>query len=323
MKIHSRLVASAGLLLATCLAILSCGKASSDRTAPDVDHAAGDGTAGNGGKEGSSCSDLPQCEFACPDGTRNPIDTNGCAHTCECVTINCANEPGLPRDGCVPPDPDAGAGDCSDVPACRFACPEGTVNPVDEDGCTHSCECVSPGTAPGTLSLFYTCGDPVCRGYTPGSDVPRCSNEQAGDPCRTEGVSCDPQDDCNRLLTCAGSDPRLGPGGCPISRRRYKTDIHYLSEHELARYGEELLRMRLATWRYKHDPSKQRLGFIIDDDEQSEAVDPARDMVDLYGYTSMAVAAIQRQARELEALRREVAELRKAQGQRLRRSARP
>lgn len=64
---------------------------------------------------------------------------------------------------------------------------------------------------------------------------------------------------------------------------------------------------------YKHDPSKQRPGFLIDDNEPSEAVDPARDMVDLYGYTSRALAALQVQARELEALRREVAELRRAQ----------
>jgi hypothetical protein len=54
--------------------------------------------------------------------------------------------------------------------------------------------------------------------------------------------------------------------------------------------------MRLATWRYKQDPSKERLGFIIDDNERSVAVDGRRDMVDLYGYTSLAVAAIQNQA---------------------------
>lgn len=325
MKLHSRVVAAAGLLLATCFSILSCGKTEADVTTPDVDPGAGgsEGTAGNGGTEGSSCRALPQCEFGCPAGTRNPVDANGCTHTCECVVINCVNEPGLPRDGCVPPAPDSGADDCSVIPACRFACPEGTVNPVDEDGCTHSCECVTPGTAPGTLSLFYTCGDPVCRGYTARSDAPLCSSERAGDPCRVEGMSCDPRDDCNRLLTCAGSDPRLGLGGCPISRQRYKTDIHYLNGDDLTRYGEELLRMRLATWRYKQDPSKRHLGFIIDDDEQSEAVDPARDMVDLYGYTSLAVAALQAQARELEALRREVAELRKAQAQRVRRSRNP
>jgi len=101
----------------------------------------------------------------------------------------------------------------------------------------------------------------------------------------------------------------MSPGGCPISRQRTKADIHYLDEAELTRYREELLAMRLATWKYKHDPSKQRLGFIIDDNEQSAAVDQLRDMVDLYGYTSMAVATLQLQARELEALRRELAEL--------------
>jgi hypothetical protein len=127
-------------------------------------------------------------------------------------------------------------------------------------------------------------------------------------------MGCDPQDECNRLLTCASSDPQLRPGGCPISRKRYKDQIHYLSDAELTRYRDELLQMRLATWKYKHDPSKQRLGFMIDDNEQSAAVDPLRDMVDLYGYTSMAVATLQLQAREIEALRREIAELREERG---------
>ena len=102
-----------------------------------------------------------------------------------------------------PRTPDAGSGDCSDLPACRFACPDGTVNPVDEHGCTHSCECVSPGTAAGSLSLFYTCGDPLCRGYAASSSAALCSTEQAGDPFRIEGTSCDPKDDCHRR------DPRV------------------------------------------------------------------------------------------------------------------
>jgi hypothetical protein len=235
------------------------------------------GGGGSGGAGADECSALPQCDFLCPDGTINPVDDNGCTHTCECVAPpepNCTNEPGLPRDGCVPPAPDS-----------------------------------------GTTSLFFTCGDPVCRGYTPNGSTPLCSTEQAGDPCPVEGTSCDPQDECNRLLTCASTDPQLSPGGCPISRQRYKDDIRYLSDAELARYRDELLQMRLATWKYKHDPSKQRLGFIIDDNERSAAVDPLRDMVDLYGYTSMAVATLQLQAREIEALRRELAELRAGRGQ--------
>jgi hypothetical protein len=271
------------------------------------------GGGGSGGEGGDGCRALPQCDFLCPDGTTNTVDANGCTHTCECVAPpepNCTNEPGEPRDGCVPPAPDSGSGDCSRIPACQLPCPEGTVNPIDDNGCTHSCECVNPDTPPGTSSLFFTCGDPVCRGYTPNGSTPLCSTERAGDPCQVEGMGCDPQDECNRLLTCASSDPQLRPGGCPISRKRYKDHIHYLSDAELARYRDELLQMRLATWKYKHEPSKQRLGFMIDDNEQSAAVDPLRDMVDLYGYTSMAVATLQLQAREIEALRRELAELR-------------
>lgn len=33
----------------------------------------------------ASCDDLPACEFLCPNGTHNPIDADGCVHTCECV----------------------------------------------------------------------------------------------------------------------------------------------------------------------------------------------------------------------------------------------
>jgi hypothetical protein len=147
----------------------------------------------------------------------------------------------------------------------------------------------------------------VCRGYTGGSGAPLCTTETVGDPCDTDGQKCDPRDDCNALVICASSDPTMRPGGCPISRRRYKEDIHYLSPGELARYRDELLTMKLATWRYKHDPSKQRLGFMIDDNEGSAAVDGKRDLVDLYGYTSMAVATIQLQAKQIEALKDEIA----------------
>jgi len=78
------------------------------------------------------------------------------------------------------------------------------------------------------------------------------------------------------------------------------------------RLRDELMRFRLATYQYKGAPSERHLGFIIDDIEPSAAVDPGRDMVNLYGYTSMAVAALQSQAREIAALKKEVARLRRA-----------
>ena len=165
------------------------------------------------------------------------------------------------------------------------------------------------GSGGGSLSLFLTCGDPVCRGYTPQPGVPPCGTEQPTEVCRVEGAICDPQDDCNSLLVCATSDPRMAVGGCPISRRSYKTNVHYLEPEELARYQAELLALELATWHYKHDPSKQRLGFMLDDHETSIAADAARDQVDLYSYTSLAVAALQAQSRQIERLEREVADL--------------
>jgi hypothetical protein len=223
-------------------------------------------------------------------------------------------------------------GNCGKVPQCEFLCPTGTVNPTDQNGCVHTCQCVPAGTGTGTadggtstpdLRLFATCGDPVC-GIRPHGDpaVKACSKAQvAGSACATAGVRCDPcpgcdaASGCNQFLVCAAQDPQMGVGGCPISRRSYKRDIRYLSDRELARYEADLLGMKLATWRYKHDPARPRLGFIIDDlDEHAgaAAVEGTGDRVDLYGYTSLAVATLQRQARQIAGLQRELAELRRA-----------
>lgn len=162
------------------------------------------------------------------------------------------------------------------------------------------------------LSWYRSCGDPVC-GPTP-MDIPdldNCTDERAGETCAEDGASCDPVEGCGVRLVCAASDPRMQPGGCPISRARFKRDIHYLSPAERARLADELLALPLATYRYRQDPSgRQQLGFIIEDAESSPAADAPRDRVDLYGYTSQAVAAIQQQAQELHALQSEVETLR-------------
>ena len=160
---------------------------------------------------------------------------------------------------------------------------------------------------------YYTCGDPVCQGYTPKDGGAPCSTERAGEPCAAVGQQCDPRDDCNRQIVCATSDPTRDPGGCPISRRAEKRDIIYLGPEELARIQLQVRTLKLATYRYRfqRDNAPRRLGFMIDDQPGSPAVDPERDMVDLYGYTSMAVAALQAQAQEIETLQREVTELRR------------
>jgi hypothetical protein len=75
---------------------------------------------------------------------------------------------------------------------------------------------------------------------------------------------------------------------------------------------DEVRRMRLTTYRYRSEPpgTRAHLGFIIDDVGSSPAVAADGGHVDLYGYTSMAVGAIQAQQRRIDALEREVTALR-------------
>lgn len=104
------------------------------------------------------------------------------------------------------------------------------------------------------------------------------------------------------------TDPTTG--GCPKSRAEYKTDIEYLSTTECEKLADDLQSIPLVRYRYKDGPEREHLGFIIEDVEPSPSVDAKNDRVDLYGYTSMAVAAIQEQHREIEALKRDIKELR-------------
>jgi len=100
---------------------------------------------------------------------------------------------------------------------------------------------------------------------------------------------------------------------CPRSNRSVKQDIRYLSHEDLERLADEVSKVRLTTYTYR-DPSlgtDGHLGFIIEDNPQSPAVYPNQQHVDLYGYTSMAVAALQVQEKQLRAQEAQMAELRK------------
>jgi hypothetical protein len=89
-----------------------------------------------------------------------------------------------------------------------------------------------------------------------------------------------------------------------------KRDIHYLDDEARERYARQLREVKLATYRYRGPDATPRLGFLLEDRPPAEAVDAERDMADLYGYTSLAVAAFQVQARQIEELQQEVARLR-------------
>jgi len=169
--------------------------------------------------------------------------------------------------------------------------------------------CSSYDVAGNGRVWYFSCGDPVCTSYRPPTGVPRCTSESPGQSCSVEGSRCDPMDSCNRLLVCAQSDPRLA--GCPISSRRFKRDVAYLTDAEREACAREVRGLRLARYRYEGS-DEIRLGFILEDHPPAVAVDRAREQVDLYGYSSLAVAALQAQDRRLEALEREVRELRAA-----------
>lgn len=146
----------------------------------------------------------------------------------------------------------------------------------------------------------------------------------SGEWCDTSGTT--PVCRCGSGSTCTGGNmcaaPVSGTGicgaaccmgsGCPISRRVFKRDIRPVDDGGLQRLYDDLQKIELTTYQYKTEPpsSPRRLGFIIDDTKTSYPINPEGNSVDLYGYMSMAVAAIQVQSREIEALKAEVSRLR-------------
>jgi len=161
--------------------------------------------------------------------------------------------------------------------------------------------CPEPEPEP---AWYATCGDPACGGYAgPFEGVPVCTTEAEGEPCADEGATCDLENDCNGRMVCSTSDPKADSGGCPVSRARHKRDIRYLDEEGLGAAAATAGAMRLATWSYRWEPAgtPPHLGFLIDDAEGSAAVRADGERVDLYGYTSLVLAATQEQAGRLAA----------------------
>jgi hypothetical protein len=167
-------------------------------------------------------------------------------------------------------------------------------------------------TGSGELRWYQACGDPICTDDPESSDdpsIPNCTDdEEPGKTCNEKGARCDGIGSCGANWLCSDRDP-ISPGGCPISRARFKQDIDYVSEQERLAYHEQLVSLPLASWHYRTAPSDApQLGFIIEDIEPSAAV--SGDRVNMYGYLSMAVAAIQVQQDQIDALEHELRALR-------------
>lgn len=177
----------------------------------------------------------------------------------------------------------------------------------------------SSDSQPSESQWYSTCGDPVCNAYSgPFAGVPLCADDgiEAGATCGSDelGSECDPVDDCNARLRCAESDPTQEPGGCPISRSAHKAQVTYLTAAERAAAAASVQELRLASWRYKGalDDGAEHVGFLIDDAAPSPAVRPDGEHVDLYGYTSLVVAALQEQQAQIATLEARLAEVESA-----------
>jgi len=167
-------------------------------------------------------------------------------------------------------------------------CSEGPVSVCGGDMTWH---CAAPNTTPGCPA-----GIPLL-----------------GSACTAAGLTCTYSCGAGGARVCKQGAWYSAYGGpCPISTRRAKKDVVYLGQADRQRIAADLLRFKLATYEYR-DPAlagKRHLGFIIEDVPGSPAVDRDGNMVDLYGYTSMLLAAVQAQGEEIARLKAELLRVR-------------
>lgn len=255
---------------------------------------------------GAACSTIGvDCEYG--------ADPNvSCRTIVECAATGWVS-PTVQRGGSVtcptPPQPAACPGSLA---ATTGTCSAAGTRCVFAEGASCTCEVYCGSQYP----VGHTCdaGTPttwVCGGAPAGCPAQR---PRYGSTCGQEGQTCsysEPNDCTTPDLVCTSGTWRVQSVGCAVSSRGMKRDIAYIGDEERRALAARTLATRLATYRYKGSDPSQHLGFIIEDDPSSPAVLATKDRVDVYAYTSMAVATLQEQARELSELRAEVAELRR------------
>ena len=261
--------------------------------------------------------------------TESPTETDS-SELEICAAADCGPALGMPTLLCSDGSTGGNTGRCIQTKgtACHWeirACLEPTPTPAP----------TTPTPAPVPPPKLDCAAKGACSGPAPGVPSQLCwDGSTAGPTCVASGGTCGwkitacppvpPELECGKNVckkgqTCCSGMPFPQPTCidgmmCPISQRQHKKDISYLSETERQRLNDELMSFRLATYRYKSEAPSERehLGFIIDDVAPSAAVLQSGERVDMYGYQTMAVAALQTQATEMAKLRRELDELKSA-----------
>ena len=177
---------------------------------------------------------------------------------------------------------------------------------VDAAECTPpGGQCASPCPS-GTVCLHVSGPQPTEIGCT---TIPKACNGVATCDCMKSCFCNAGIDKCS-----VENDGSLLCNNGAVSKRAFKTDIEYVSTEERADLARETLSIPLATYRYKTEAEgdKRHLGFIIDDQPvTSPAVAGDQTHVDQYGYTSMLLATVQEQQKQIDALKKHVEALEK------------
>ena len=129
---------------------------------PRVTQDGGNQTPDSAPPEAGACDQVPQCDFACPPGTKNPVDQRGCVHTCECVP--CSND-------------EIARGECGNVPdscankGCGAGCRTGTR--VNAEACTQDGRCDEANYALCTCTSCQNCTVNGCADDSGSADAGR------------------------------------------------------------------------------------------------------------------------------------------------------
>ncbi len=320
-----RVTSGCAAVAAVVVAVHACGGTTTSPPTGGTDASTGSsgGTSGttSGGSSGSTSGGLSS---SCP------ATAPASASACKTIGLECeyGSDPAVECDVVATCN---GTAWSVSTPAGSPTCPTQNTS-----ACAASKAALPPGgtCADDGLSCSYATGSCLCHmkcgpqfplprpceAGTPltwdcGSAASECPAERPrlGAACTSSGLDCNyGQEPCQTTsFVCESGTWHGKMNTCPVSTARLKKEIHYLSEAELRQISEDTQSLRLTTYRYKDGDPAQHLGFIIEDAPDSHAVVQGRERVDLYGYTSMTVATLQVQQKELAELRREVETLRR------------